>query len=219
MQETYQTFSLNQGASWAIIAGATGFLLRLFRDFVVEKERQATGLRIVAVYIRVAIKRWSQDGIDPNQTETERKERPQFAKVVETIMAGGQETNAEGYTPYVPFSRHDDLSVNDVREWLGFLDSKTLQHIVEFIQNEALAHALADDFRSEYVRRQLSPDRKVTLFRHFNNCVYEAFAWGMKAQTTLEPFEHCPKLFWYLPIGNALRRIIGRLVIYLRRDS
>ena len=215
--DTIAELSLQAKAAWAVMVAAAAFFLKLLRDFVVEKVRQATGLRIVSVYIRVAVAAWKADGVDPVHTKDERLARPQLAAVVSRITeeAEGAEEDKEGFTPYIPFCRHDDLSVDDVREWLGFLDSATLERIVHFIQSEALVHALAEDFRSEYVRCQFKPDRKVSLIKQYNTCVYEACEWGVKAIDKLEPLEHCPRLFWYLPVGNFVRRVIGRMKMWL----
>ena len=46
---------LDEKAAALIAAAAVAFLLKLGRDFVVDRSRQAASVRIVAVYIRLAV--------------------------------------------------------------------------------------------------------------------------------------------------------------------
>ena len=127
---------------------------------------------------------------------------------IEKIRAGRPaESNLDPFTPYVPFSPHDDLTVAEVRDFLGFLDSETIKTVVDFIQAEALAHALADDFRSEFVRRQFDDDRKIRLARLYSDRVVYAYDAGRKALEILGPYERCPRLLWWLPFGCSLWRL------------
>ena len=204
-------------ASSSVAAAALAFVLKLARDFVADKSRRAASLRIVAVYIRLAVKEWEHEDMD-----RERGDERSIANLSSVIDNIGTPPPAgsglDPFTPYVAFSPHDDLSVAEVRDFLGFLDSGTIESVVNFIQAEAMVHALAADFRSEFVRRQFSQERKIALARLFNAQVIQAYDAGHEAIETLGPYEACPRLLWCLPFGYrfwravvAVRKLVPKL--------
>ena len=204
---------LDEHAVAAIGAAAIAFLLKLGRDFVVEKSRQAASLRIVAVYIRLAVEAWEHPDIRPERAE---RRIVNLCTIIRRTLNSEPTVGSdqELFTPFVPFSPHDNLTVAEVRDFLGFLDSKTIEIVVDFIQAEALTHALAADFRSEYVRRQFDQKRKVKYLLLFNKKVVEAYDAGQKARKALEPL--CPQPVWWVPFGYRFWRwgVCGGGLIY-----
>ena len=192
-------------ASSSVAAAALAFLLKLARDFVADKSRRAASLRIVTVYIRLAVREWEHE--DMAAERGDERSIANLSSIVDNIGASRPADSAlDPFTPFVAFSPHDDLSVAEVRDFLGFLDSATIESVVNFIQAEAMVHALASDFRSEFVRRQFTQERKVTLVRLFNAQVIQAYDAGHEALKTLGPYETCPRLLWCLPFGYRFWR-------------
>ncbi len=195
-------------ASSAVAAVAMGFVLKLARDFVSDKRRQAASLRIVAVYIGLAKEGWDDPGFLEDEESSVGRSIASLPSAICKIRDPSPEGDGrEPYTPFVPFSPHDDLTVAEVRDLLGFLDRHTIECVVKFIQTEATTHALAADFRSEYVRRQLEPERKVSLLKLFSRKVVEAYDYAGKALDALGPYTACPLFFWCLPFGYRLWRL------------
>ncbi len=198
----------------AITAPAVAFLLKLGRDFVVDKSREAAGLRIVAVYVRLAVEEWDHVDLRPDASDPRKPRRIlNLCAYVRKILASPPDGGQEGFTPFVPFSPHDNLTVAEVRDFLGFLDSRTIEKVVKFIQAEAITHALAADFRSEFVRQRFSQRRKAELLLMFNRKVVEAYDTGQAARMALEPL--CPQPIWWLPFGYRIWRSgvwVSRLV-------
>ncbi len=197
-------------ASSSVAAAALAFLLKLARDFVADKSRQSASLRIVTVYVRLAVKEWDHEDMDPARG-TERRV-VNLSTIIEKIREPRREgSELDPFTPYIAFSAHDDLSVSEVRDFLGFLDSTTIESVVDFIQAEALVHALAQDLRSEFVRRQFSQERKIALVELISDRTVYAYDAGRKVLQTLRPYETCPRLLWCLPFGFRIWRL-GRAV-------
>lgn len=194
-------------ASSAVAAVALGFALKLARDFVADKRRQAASLRIVAVYIGLAREGWDDPGFVDDKDSPDGRSIASLPSAIGKIRDPSPESDGrEPYTPFVPFSPHDDLTVAEVRDFLGFLDRHTIECVVKFIQAEATTHALAADFRSEYVRSHFDPERKISLLRMFSGKVVEAYDYAGKALDALGPYSACPLLFWCLPFGYRLWR-------------
>ena len=103
-------------ASSSVAAAALAFALKLARDFVADKSRRAASLRIVAVYIRLAVKEWEHEDMD-----RERGDERSIANLSSVIDNIGTPPPAgsglDPFTPYVAFSPHDDLSVAEVRDF------------------------------------------------------------------------------------------------------
>lgn len=189
----------------AIAAAAIAFLLKLCRDFIVDKSRQAASVRIVAVYIRRAVEGWDhpdiqKDGLNPKK----RRRVAMLRNQVRNTLRAARGPGGEPFTAFVPFSPHDSLTVAEVRDFLGFLDSRTIDAVVKFVQAEAITHALAADFRSKYVRQQFGQRRKARLLFMFNREVVAAYDAGQEARRALEPL--CPRPVWWLPLGYRLWR-------------
>ena len=202
---------IDERAVIVIVVAAIAFLFKLARDFVVDKNRQAASLRIVAVYIRLAVEEWEHPDIRPERGKVRRILNlcTFIRKILKSTPTGAQEP----WTPFIPFSPHDNLSVAEVRDFLGFLDSRTIEIVVKFVQAEAITHALAADFRTEYVRQRFDQRRKAALLLVFNRKVIEAYDAGQKARKALEPL--CPQPVWWVPFGYRFWRWavwIGRLV-------
>ena len=192
----------------AIAAPAVAFLLKLGRDFVVDKSREAASLRIVAVYVRLAIEEWDHVDLKSDASNPGKPRRIlNLCTYVRKILASQPDADCgqEGFTPFVPFSPHDNLTVAEVRDFLGSLDSRTIEKVVKFVQAEAITHALAADFRSEYVRQRFNQRRKAELLLVFNQKVVEAYDAGRAARMALEP--HCPQPIWWLPFGYRIWRL------------
>ena len=69
----------------------------------------------------------------------------------------------------------------------GLFESQKLSHeklkvLLKFIHDEQLANALADDLRSEYVRKELSQDRKAEIFRFYGAAVTSAYQNAIKVR-------------------------------------
>ena len=201
--------SLTTLAASGVVAAAVAFVLKLGRDFVADKRRQAASLRIVAVYIGLAKEGWDNPGfVEDDQAPTGRS-IASLPSAMDNIRRPQPEGgNEELYTPFVPFSPQDDLSVAEVRDFLGFLDRHTIGYVVKFIQSEATTHALADDFRSEFVRRQFDQERKIELLKLFSRKVVEAYDDAERALEALEPYMACPPFFWCLPFGYTAWRFL-----------
>ena len=193
-------------ASSSAAAAALAFVLSLARDFVADKSRRAASLRIVAVYIRLAIKEWKHDDLDPERGDE--RHIANLSSVIESIASPRPPgSGLDPFTPYVAFSPHDDLSVAEVREFLGFLDRAAMESVVNFIQAEAMVHALAADFRSEFVRRQFTQERKIALTRLFNDQVIQAYDAGRDALRSLEAYEiDVVSAFRIPPLAGRRRR-------------
>ena len=189
----------------AIAAAAAAFLLKLGRDFVVDKSRQAASVRIVAVYIRRAVEGWDHPDIQPDESNPKKRRRIVKLRIhIRNTLRAARGPGGEPFTSFIPFSPHDNLTVAEVRDFLGFLDSRTIDAVVKFVQSEAITHALAEDFRSEYVRRQFDARRKARLLFIFNRRVVAAYDAGQEARNALEPL--CPRALWWLPLGYRLWR-------------
>lgn len=200
---TIESF-LDERAGALIAAAAVAFLFKLGHDFIREKQRQAASLRIVDVYIRLAVKDWEHPDIRPERGGDRSILR--LAAHIETIGDSRAEGGKEAFTPFVPYTPQDDLSVAEIRDFLGFLDRQSIECAVDFIQTEAMAHALAADFRSEFVRQQFTQDRKIALLRLYNEQIVEAYDNAEKALRALAPFLKCPRLFWCAPFGYRVWR-------------
>ena len=189
----------------AIAAAAVAFLLKLGRDFVIDKNRQAASVRIVAVYIRRAVEGWDHPDIRPDESNpTKRRRIAKLGIQIRNILRAARGPGGEPFTSFIPFSPHDNLTVAEVRDFLGFLDSRTIDAVVKFVQAEAITHALAEDLRSEYVRQQFHARRKARLMFIFNRQVVAAYDAGQEARNSLEPL--CPRAVWWLPLGYRLWR-------------
>lgn len=189
----------------AIAAAAVAFLLKLGRDFVVDKSRQAASVRIVAVYIRRAVEGWDHPDIRPDESNPMKRRR--FAKLgihIGKTLRAARGPGGEPFTTFIPFSPHDNLTVAEVRDFLGFLDSRTIDAVVKFVRAEAITHALAEDLRSTYVRQQFDARRKARFLFIFNRSVVAAYDAGREARNALEPL--CPRAVWWLPLGYRLWR-------------
>lgn len=197
---------LDERAGALIAAAAVAFLFKLGHDFSREKLRQAASLKIVDVYIRLAVKDWDHPDIRPERGADRSILR--LAAHIETIEGSKAEGGKEAFTPFVPYTPQDDLSVAEIRDFLGFLDRESIESVVDFIQTEAMAHALAADFRSEFVRLQFTQDRKIALLRLYNEQIVEAYDNAEKALKALAPFLKCPRLFWCVPFGYRLWRLL-----------
>ena len=195
-------------AATAVAVAALAFLLKLARDFVADKGRQATSLRIVAVYIRLAMEGWDDPGFINDSDAPDGKSIASLPSAIDAIQDPTPATAGKlPYMPFVPFSPHDNLTVAEVRDFLGHLNSETIECAVRFIQADAMTHALAEDLRSEYVRRDFTPERKIALVRQYSNEVVLAYKAAEEALETLKPFEMCPRLFWSLPFGYRFWRL------------
>ena len=143
------------------------FFLKLARDFIVDKVRQAANVRVVTVYIQLAIESWEARGgivTDPNAPL--RRYLAIVPAITEKILDPQHPfhcADRELFTPFVVFSAHDNLTIAEVRDLLGFLRKKEIKDVVEFVQEEAMVHTSAEDFRGEYVRREFTQRRKVDL--------------------------------------------------------
>lgn len=182
-------------AAGTVAAAALAFLLKLGQDFLADKSRQAASLRIVTVYIRLAMEGWDVPGFVVDPAAPAGRSIAGLSRTIAKIR------NPEPYTPFVPFSPHDNLTVFEVRDFLGFLDSEEIESAVRFIQADAMTHALADDLRSEYVRREFTPERKITLIRQYSEEVVAAYEAAEEALEILGPRERCLLRFWFLPFG------------------
>ena len=187
----------------AVVGTAVAFILKLLGDYITEKNRQATNVRVLAAYIDLAIENWTQQGIAANpQSQIGFR----IAKYDEVAVKTTRIPNIDGaggelYTPFVPFSSHDDLALDEVRVLIGFLKNEEIEAVVRFVELEALTHAIARDFRSEYVRRAFTQERKVGLLERFNDTLVRARCAADCARDALAPFKECPTCLWYLPGG------------------
>ena len=196
------------GVVLAVAGAAIAFIFKLLGDYIAEKNRQATNVRVLATYIDLAIENWDQQKIAavPGSPSEFRMANYDEIEARTTQYPNINGAGGERYTPFVPFSPHDDLTIDEVRDLIGFLDQREIEAVIRFVETEGLTHAIAKDFRSEYVRRAWTQERKLKLFVIFNRTLAEARCAAAHARDALAPFKECPIYFWFVPFGLRLRR-------------
>ncbi|MCY4150210.1 MAG: hypothetical protein OXF73_12860 [Gammaproteobacteria bacterium] len=208
INDDFQRIPYQEGAVISVIVVLVAFVLKMYKGYIVNQNSKVTNLRVVVVYIGIAIKSWELDEENSRECLTE-THRAKLAEIKNNLDKSKDSTVSEEYTPFVAFSQTDHLSIDDIRNWFGFLDKHKLDSIVEFIQNETLVYAIARDLRSEYVRQQFTAERKANLIELLYNSAYRATVSGNKVIKHLSPFIDCPEILWYLPIPNFIRYRVG----------
>ena len=135
--------------STAVAAAVIAFLLKLGRDFVVDKIRQAANVRVVAVYIKMAIGTWDALATPGTLNVPFGQRLASLDSLISATLLDhpSQRAGRERYTPFVVYARQNDLTIAEVRELLGFLNRKAVEEVVDFIQLEAMVHTFAEDFK------------------------------------------------------------------------
>lgn len=195
--------SLIQGS---LFVAVVVFILKLMRESYNERCRQANNCKVIDTYIHLAIEEWERSGVGGKNSEVHGIEN--LSEFISTTLSGGHEKcgGDEQFTPFVPFSPYDSLSISEMFDSLGFLDRNTFSTIMEFGQEEALIHALANDFRSDYVRKQFTQERKVELLKIYNDRVINAYTIGSNAREELDVYVNSHKIWWFIPFGLQIRK-------------
>lgn len=204
---------LSEPVALAMAGAATAFIFKIVGDYIEEKKRQATNVRILAAYIDLAIENWKTQGITADsKSQTTGFRIANFDEVAAktTQTPNTDSTSDEPYTPFVPFTSHDDLTIDEVRDLIGFLNNRDIGAVVRFVELEGLTHAVARDFRSELVRRAFTQERKVGLLERFNDALVRARCAADYACDALAPFKKCPTWLWYPPGGLRAYRYCYR---------
>ena len=200
---------LTDGVVLAALGAAFAFAFKLLGDYIAERNRQATNVRVLATYIEIAIENWNRQGITANPQSQTGFRISTFDTIAAKITRfhGLNSAGGELYTPFVPFSELDDLTIDKVRELVGFLDQPEIAAVIKFVEFEAMTHAVARDFRSELVRRTFTQERKLGLLERFNDALVRARCAAEHARGALAPFKDCPTSVWYTPWGPNRQRL------------
>jgi len=144
-----------------------------------KRIRRLNHLTVIRVYCEEAIERWESfpSNDDPDV------DLKKFGDRVEECAKEIRKSDDQ-ITPFIPFSEkaENSISLEKIHEIFGYssLSEEQLGTIVRFIHAEELVYALANDLRSEYVRKGISQDRKAKIFLFYGEAVKSAYYYAHK---------------------------------------
>jgi len=142
-----------------------------------KRIRRLNHLTFIKIYCEEAVERW-ESFPDNDDSDIDLKK---FGEKVEEC-AKDMRKSSDQFTPFVPLSENGEnsISLEKVHEIFGYsgLSEEQLAAIVRFVHAEELAYALANDLRSEYVRKELSQDRKAKIFLFYGDAVKSAYRYA-----------------------------------------
>ncbi|MYB33882.1 MAG: hypothetical protein F4X92_01890 [Gammaproteobacteria bacterium] len=150
-----------------------------------KRKRRINHLIFIRIYCEEAIERWESFPSSDDPDVGLKK----FDKRVEECAEEVRKSNNQ-FTPFIPFSENveNSISLEKIHEIFGYgrLSEEQLGAIVRFIHAEELTYALANDLRSEHVRKELSQDRKAKIFLFYGESVKSAYRYAREVVNLLK---------------------------------
>ena len=175
----------------AILVALLGLLaavvLHVFKLQLDRKIRRNNQILLIKIYCEESIERWENF---PDNEDNPDIGLVNFNKRVDEYADITKESGSL-FTPFVSSANSNSTAyrtMNLRREDIyGLFEGQELSHeklkvLLKFIHDEQLANALADDLRSEYVRKELSQDRKAEIFRFYGTAVNSAYRNAIKVR-------------------------------------